>query len=339
LSRTLDCPVTDISPLGGGRNSRTYRITCDEGKVYAAKIYFNQGAEGQDRLGAEFSSLQFLWAQGVRSIPRPIVANAKQGEGVYEFIEGGVIDVDKVTSNDIDQAGHFLVALKNLAVVPEARHLPPAAEACFSIQSILDSLNKRMYRLSKLDVDTTAQEALRNFMEMEFEPLFHNILQWCGSNIDQYRLALDTELTHPKRTLSPSDFGFHNAIRRPDGTIVFLDFEYFGWDDPAKMIVDFLLHPALPLSDYLKRRFLSCINSQFEDETLPNRIGIVYPLFGLKWCLILLNEFVPEHLQRREFAMINNNLSVESLQFIQLNKSRKMMTTVADTYKHYPYYE
>ena len=48
------------------------------------------------------------------------------------------------------------------------------------------------------------------------------------------------------RVLSPSDFGFHNALRRPDGTIVFVDFEYFGWDDPAKMMADAMLHPGNP---------------------------------------------------------------------------------------------
>ena len=59
------------------------------------------------------------------------------------------------------------------------------------------------------------------------------------------KAPVEAELPVEQRTLSPSDFGFHNALRRPDGRVVFLDLEYFGWDDPAKMISDFLLHPAL----------------------------------------------------------------------------------------------
>jgi hypothetical protein len=34
----------------------------------------------------------------------------------------------------------------------------------------------------------------------------------------------DREIPRTERTLSPSDYGFHNALRRPDGTLVFLDF-------------------------------------------------------------------------------------------------------------------
>ena len=31
----------------------------------------------------------------------------------------------------------------------------------------------------------------------------------------------------------PGDFGFHNAIRTTKG-VKFIDFEFAGWDDPAK---------------------------------------------------------------------------------------------------------
>jgi hypothetical protein len=307
--------------------------------MYAAKLYFQQGTENRDRLGIEYSSLQFLWLQGVRNVPRPIITNAEHGEGVYEFIEGEAITADKVTKSDIDQAEQFLADLKKLAIVQEACYLPAAAEACFSIQAILDSIKKRLLRLSDPNTDSAAQVALHNFLDTEFEPVFEAIVQWCLSHLNQWGLSLDAELAHRKRTLSPSDFGFHNAIRRSDGTIVFLDFEYFGWDDPAKMIVDFLLHPALPLGDCLKRQFLTYMISRFKDETLSNRIEIVYPLFGLKWCLILLNEFVPEHLLRREFATTDNILPIEDLRINQLNKARHMMTVVTDTYTHFPYYE
>ena len=38
------------------------------------------------------------------------------------------------------------------------------------------------------------------------------------------------------------------------------------------------------------------------DEELALRLQIVEPLFGLKWCTILLNEFVAADLARRRFA-------------------------------------
>ena len=41
------------------------------------------------------------------------------------------------------------------------------------------------------------------------------------------------------KCLSPSDFGFHNVIVEKDKILRFIDFEYAGWDDPAKMVSDF----------------------------------------------------------------------------------------------------
>ena len=41
-----------------------------------------------------------------------------------------------------------------------------------------------------------------------------------------------------QRALSPSDFGLHNALRGQDGQLRFVDFEYFGWDDPVKLVSD-----------------------------------------------------------------------------------------------------
>ena len=37
-------------------------------------------------------------------------------------------------------------------------------------------------------------------------------------------------------------------------------------------------------------------------SAFAGRVAAVYPLFGLKWCLILLNEFLPADFLRRQFA-------------------------------------
>jgi hypothetical protein len=126
-------------------------------------------------------------------------------------------------------------------------------------------------------------------------------------------------------------------LRLHDGTIVFLDFEYFGWDDPAKMVSDFLLHPAMELDDRLRRRFLRGVAEGFYGyPELAGRIQALYPVFGLKWCLILLNEFATEHLQRRVFAS-DVPLDPEEVRSEQLSKSRHMLQRVLDEYQKFPY--
>src|SRR6185503_11886129 len=46
--------------------------------------------------------------------------------------------------------------------------------------------------------------------------------------------------------LSPSDFGYHNAVLADDETVRFFDFEYAGWDDPAKLVCDFFNQVEVP---------------------------------------------------------------------------------------------
>ena len=55
------------------------------------------------------------------------------------------------------------------------------------------------------------------------------------------------ELEEDEKIISPSDFGLHNAKLGEDGKLAFFDFEYAGWDDPAKTIADFFLLNLLSL--------------------------------------------------------------------------------------------
>ena len=138
--------------------------------------------------------------------------------------------------------------------------------------------------------------------------------------------------------LSPSDFGFHNALRTSDGGLVFVDFEYFGWDDPAKMVSDFLLHPGMALSRPLRGRFLNRLLRGFgTGHALDVRVRVAFGLYALKWCMILLNEFVPEHLQRRLFA--KPGLKPADLQRQQLAKARDMLTLARNARVAFPYEE
>jgi hypothetical protein len=219
--------------------------------------------------------------------------------------------------------------LRSYADRDDSDSLPPAAEACFSVQDILRNIRFRRSRLVEVE---DQNEQLGSFLQDEFGPALAAIEESPGNS----GLPTDEELTRPERTLSPSDFGFHNAIRRPDGTIVFVDFEYFGWDDPAKLISDFLLHPAMQLSDVLYEKFFEGAVAGFQQfGPVARRAEIVYPLFALKWCMILLNEFLPEQLERREFASDRPQDSGER-QYTQLLKAKNMLSKVTDEYS-FPY--
>jgi hypothetical protein len=59
-------------------------------------------------------------------------------------------------------------------------------------------------------------------------------------------------------------------------------------------------------------------------------------LFGLKWCLIMLNEFVPEDLQRRGFAS-GGSLDRATTQARQLEKARRMLARIERKHEDFPY--
>ena len=321
-SRLLCKNVGTAERVRSGRNSRVYRLKAADATEYVCKLYF-----GVERLRAEFAGLTFLWDNGERAVPRPVVADEDAACAIYECVDGSPA-LPSLSESDVDQAVAFLVRLRSYADRDGSESLPSAAEACFSVQAIVRNIRSRLSRLVEVQ---SQYEQLGSFLQDEFGPALTAIEESLGNS----RLPTDEELTRPERTLSPSDFGFHNAIRRPDGTIVFVDFEYFGWDDPAKLISDFLLHPAMQLSDVLYEKFFEgTVAGLRQYGPLARRTGILYPLFALKWCMILLNEFLPEQLERREFAV--EQLDRGQSQSKQLRKAKNMLSKVTDEYS-FPY--
>ena len=69
-------------------------------------------------------------------------------------------------------------------------------------------------------------------------------------------IKFEERIPRTQQILSPSDLGFHNCIKGNDGLLTFIDFDYFGWDDPVKLTCDFLLHPGMVLSDQQKTLWL-----------------------------------------------------------------------------------
>jgi len=297
-----------------------------------AKLYHQNASDPRDRLRAEFDGLRFLWRHGVRSVPRPLSCEPEQGFAFYEYIQGQAVDSHQAAAADIDQVIGFLITLDGLKGRDDAATLPPASEAFFSMAEVLDNLEQRYARLAQVsDVVPRAGEMLR-FLKREFRPLFDHVRKWAQTRWQTAGMAMDRELPSEERTLSPSDVGFHNALRGPDANLCFLDFEYFGWDDPAKMMIDFILHPAMDLRAELKARFWEGLLNHFgRGDRFMTRLSALYPIFGLKWCLIMLNEFIPSEVARRDFAA-SEEPDDQHRKARQLSRSREMLREVEHTY-------
>lgn len=337
-SDLLGVAVHSAQRIGGSGNNRVYSLALDHSQPYAAKFYFRHPADKRDRLQAEFSSLSFLWEQGMTDIPRPIAVNRKESCAIYGFIDGKKIAPADTANEDLVRAVDFLGRLKRLNhLAARSQNMPAASDACFSVQAILANVEGRLNRFQGLEPNELEYRELGSFLQDDFKPFLSVLAKWAREQCAQSGISFDREIPLEQKTLSSSDFGFHNALRAPDGRIVFLDFEYFGWDDPAKTVVDFLFHPAMGLSESMKAAFVSGMLDIFKENSwLPERVKLVYPLFGMKWCMIFLNEFVPNDFSRRVFAAAGP-LDRSRVRREQLLKAKNLYRKIKETYLNSPY--
>ena len=286
-----------VEPLAGGRNSRVYRVEIG-GKLYALKRYPSLADDPRDRLATEVEALALMAARGLANVPRVIAADRERNFTLLSWLDGARIV--EVSDADIDQAAAFLDVVHAMSERAATDFHREAAEACLSGQEVEAQIRRR---LAGLQTQCAAERDLVPFLSGSFEPLLGRLVDEARSKMAAAGLDFRATLPQEKRSLVPSDFGFHNALRRADGTLGFVDFEYFGWDDPVKLTADVLHHPGTPLGQLQRDRFRSAALAIYgADASFGARLAALYPLFGLRWALIVLNEFLPDRWRLRVAA-------------------------------------
>jgi Phosphotransferase enzyme family len=308
----------------GGRNSRIWRVGSGA-RTFALKQYPSRRDDPRDRLATEVGALRLMERFGIAAVPRVIGVDGERGYALLSWIDGA--DVSEVSDADVDAAVAFLAAVYRLRATPWAAEQPPAAEACLCGREIERQIQGRLERLR--DVAGNDVE-LVDFINNSVAVRFANESPKARQRATAAGLAFDAELPQEWRSLVPSDFGFHNSLRRPDGSLAFLDFEYFGWDDPVKLTADILLHPGRPLPPPQRRRFRQAATRLYGgDPGFAQRLSAYLPLFGLRWVLILLNEFIPERWQRRVLAGETGSWS--EVKARQLAHARDFLAALSET--------
>jgi hypothetical protein len=289
--------VTVSRLVTGGRNSRIWRVASG-GRGFALKQYPSRRDDRRDRLATEVGALRLMERHGLVTVPRVLGVDAEHGYALLSWIDGR--DVTEVSDADIDAAIVFLNAIHGLRAAIWAAEQPPAAEACLNGSEIERQIQGRLTQLRDSAQD---EHDLIDFIDNSVGSRLAFESSKARRVVTASGLAFEAELPQEWRSLVPSDFGFHNSLRRPDGSLAFLDFEYFGWDDPVKLTADILLHPGRPLEPTKRQRFRQAATRLYGgDPAFASRLSAYLPLFGLRWVLILLNEFIPERWQRRVLA-------------------------------------
>ena len=313
--------------LDGGGNNRVFRLDSG-GRSAVLKVYFRHESDPRDRLGAEFAFARFAWDRaGLRSLPRPLAADAANGLGLYEFIEGRKLAPGEVDDNAVGQALDFLAGLNRTR--DAAGHLALGSETCFAVSEHVATVDRRVARLAAIEGDEPEERAARAFVAERLAPAWESVRRRLGPGA---RGAVADELPEPLRLVSPSDFGFHNAILPADGKLRFIDFEYAGWDDPARLVGDFFHQVEVPVPLAFVEPFLARLGGILGDEAgaAAARSRLLLPLFAVKWCCILLNDFHPVDRERRRFAAASGR----ERRAAQLDKARRLLARIDALPRH-----
>jgi hypothetical protein len=289
----------DIVSFAASGNNRVFAVTA-AGRRYAVRVYFRHPADNRDRLQSEYAFLSYAAQAGIQCVPTPVASDSLNGIGVYEYIEGRKLEAAEIDTGCVDQAAQFILQLNLKSAHDAGRDLPNASEACFSINEHFAMVDGRIARLAGVGtVDELDREA-REFvaaLTARWQLAKAQILRGAQS------AGIEPGAMLAERCISPSDFGFHNALATSDRGICFIDFEYAGWDDPAKLAGDFFSHPAVAVDAAHFERFVETALAYSTNPTaLAARARILLPVFQTKWCCIILNEFLPDSAQRRRFA-------------------------------------
>jgi hypothetical protein len=313
-----------LSQLPGGANNRVYRV-CGNGVTGLVKSYFQHLTDRRDRLGAEFAFSSYAWDSGVRAVAQPLACDATHRLALYEFIEGRHLLQGEITERLVREAVHFYLAINRHRHSPRARTLPMASEACFRIGEHLSCVERRIRRLLGTDDLSAINRDAIGFVRHELLGMWSRVQKAIGRRARRFGLTLDAEIAPGDRCLSPSDFGFHNALVAPDERLRFIDFEYAGWDDPARMVCDIFCQPQIPVPTQYYGLIVDMVaGGAAEPWRCRQRVDILLPAYRLKWCCILLNDFLPDGGERRRFS--GNDPEYQKAE--QLRKARQVLDTV-----------
>jgi hypothetical protein len=298
--------IAALVPAGHGANSRVFRVDLPTRRL-ALKSYPERRGDARDRLETEWTALHFFRSRGLLAVPTPIARDAKRRLMLMEWIGGE--NVAAHGRSDLEDAISFVVRIFDLSRDAGIPRFASASEACFSPAEILRQIDARLSELRR-------HPMLAAFFEDELLPALAVARSIVGADAGR-----SDELAPGLRRLIPADFGFHNALRQSDGRLRFFDFDYFGWDDPVKLTVDFILHPAMNLSEGDKALVVERMAAALaDDRSFTRRLGRHLPLYAVRWALILLNPFRAD----RHDALPADQATRQQLLAGQIEKARAM---------------
>ena len=281
------------------------------------KEYF---PDDRKRLQREYGALEFLNKSGFDDVPTPYFADETQNYAIYSFEKGRIADAKAFTSIEIDKVVCFLNKLQKTK--PENENRARFLDALFASRSLDEYSDTILFKFGKFEESLKSKEIHPKVTKLAETYQLSEIVR--GTIERLHKNSATKKLFKPIKEsdmrLSPVDFGPHNIIMRNNDEPCFIDFEYFGWDDPVKIVANFLLHEGS--KDIPREQKLYFLNRFKEQSSLPlhviERIDIAVQLAALDWISILLWGIAPDRVASKKF--LDADLNIENYLDKQIHK-------------------
>ena len=322
VARRLCAGVGEAAPTGleallGGKNNRVFRLALADGRSLTFKNYHVDSRDPRDRLGAEWTFLNYLYQRGVTCVPKPLAQDRIHNSALYTFIPGSKLTSGIITERHITQAAAFIVSGNCEPRQPDK--LDPGSEACFSLADHVASVDRRVASLEVLDPSEPHVARLETLVREKLGPTWNRLR-------GKILAVNDEALGLTKQIFSPSDVGFHNALVDESGSLTFIDFEYAGRDDPAKLVCDFFCCPEIQTPLCFRAQFIDIlVDGLMLDAGFRSRCELLLDAYRIKWACIILNDFLPIGAARRKFA---DKCQTKERSAIQIDKAQQKLSEI-----------
>jgi hypothetical protein len=247
LSYLSGVNIQSYKKIKKGGNNKIFKVFSTTNDILLVKKY----CEDNKFKRASSEKLAYRIFKDIASLPKCIWSPNSMDAIALNWIDG--VEISQINSNHLEQSIKFIEEIKKIKVDPSVNL---AKEAVIEWGDLIQHIDARILRLKQVD-----NLVLSRFLDMRLCPLWDNVKRELVDNLTKLptnEISLDLK----NQIYSPSDFGFHNAIEDKKGKVFFVDFEYFGRDDPVKMIVDFWWHPAMNLTKWQKEYWKNRIEKE-----------------------------------------------------------------------------
>ncbi|MBT5239416.1 MAG: phosphotransferase [Rhodospirillaceae bacterium] len=281
-----------VTQQSGGANNKVYLWQTKRDRVIV-KLYGPIISSQPDRHQAETEFLSYANEVASEFVPNLLHSDLDHRIVAMEYLEGTGFQASyEPTEKDVQRAADFLSALNANKTDARGKIKTQATDGFLSLSEHANDVENRLATLGSdhLPVGYQGQAmALITAANSRWQVISENLRNSLST------AEVSDSIEQATCALSPSDFGFHNAISCTDG-LKFHDFEFAGWDDPTKAVVDFFLQPRVSVSTKYLNIIENVVASTMPMDILRPRTRALSAILHLKWVTIVLAVLRPQRL-------------------------------------------